>query len=796
MPLAPTFNLLAPVVSVGVFCLTVAGCQGKHMQELKQFGDHLAAALLSMSLVCGAASPAAAAEPGYVGASVCAGCHAKEAGAWRGSHHDQAMQESTAKAVLGDFKETKFSHQGVVSTFFKRGDTFYVNTDGPDGRLADFPIKYVFGVTPLQQYLVEFPGGRLQALSIAWDSRPQAAGGQRWFHLYPKEKIGHKDPLHWTGIYQNWNLQCAECHSTGLRKNYDAATNSYRTHWRELNVSCEACHGPGARHIDWAGTASKPYPDDDRKGFADRTASRWREAWKFPEAGARFARRDHPPDPAVSNACAACHARRGTIGDRDRPGAPLADSHQLALLTAPNYHADGQQREEVYTWGSFLQSRMFQHGVTCMDCHEPHTAKVRAAGNALCTRCHDAAAFDSPRHHFHKAGEAGAQCVACHMPTTNYMVIDARRDHAMRVPRPDLSQRLGSPDACTQCHAGKAPEWAATALDGWLGKQWRQRPSSGPALHAGATLGAKAGPDLLALAQSGAQPPLVRATAAQMLAPLMRPRMVQPARELLQDQDPEVRIAALAMIEPVDPLNRILAAGPLLADPVRGVRIEAARMLAGVPESQMPESRRGAYRRALDEYIAAQRQEADWPTANANLGNLYLRLGRFDDAVAAFHRALKLDPRFALAWVNLADAWRAQGREQEVDATLREGLARLPRSADLLHALGLAQVRKGDRTAALASLAQAARLAPDRARYAYVWAVALHSAGRRQEAIAALRDADRRHPYDLDLLGALVSFEREAGDTRAALGHARKLAEALPDDPQVKALVAELARGR
>lgn len=738
----------------------------------------------------------AAAEPGYVGAPVCAGCHAKAAEAWRGSHHDLAMQAPTDKAVLGDFTGTKFSHKGVVSTFFKRGDAFYVNTDGADGKLADFSIKYVFGVTPLQQYLVEFPGGRLQALSIAWDSRPRAAGGQRWFHLYPNEKIGHKDPLHWTGIYQNWNLQCAECHSTGLRKNYDAASNSYRTHWRELNVSCEACHGPGARHVDWAKTASKPYPADDRKGFADATASRWGEAWKFPEAGARYARRDRLADPAVSNVCAACHARRGTIGDRDRPGAPLADTHQLALLTAPNYYADGQQREEVYTWGSFLQSRMFQHGVTCMDCHEPHTAKLRAEGNALCTRCHDAAAFDSPKHHFHKAGEAGAQCVACHMPTTNYMVIDARRDHAMRVPRPDLSKRLGSPDACTQCHAGSTADWAASALDGWLGKQWRQRPSSGPALHAGATRGAKAVPDLLALAQNGAQPALLRATAAQMLVPLMRPQLLQPAREMLQDPDPELRIAALAMIEPVDALNRILAAGPLLADPVRGVRIEAARVLAGVPENQLPESRRGAYRRALDEYIAVQRQEADWPTANANLGNLYLRLGRFDDAVAAFRRALKLDPQFALAWVNLADAWRIQGREQEVEATLRQGLARLPRSADLLHALGLAQVRKGDRTVALASLAQAAKLAPERARYAYVWAVALHSAGRRQESIAALRDADRRHPYDIDILGALVSFEREAGDARAALGHARKLAEALPDDPQVKALVAEFARGR
>ena len=746
----------------------------------------------------GPALPAAAntAEASYVGLQVCAGCHAEEAKAWRGSHHDLAMQEATATTVLGDFGGARFRHRDVTSRFFRRGDTFYVHTEGADGKLADFAIKYVFGVTPLQQYLVEFPGGRLQALSIAWDSRPRAAGGQRWFHLLADEKIAHTDPLHWTGIYQNWNLQCAECHSTRLRKGYDAATDSYHTTWSELNVSCEACHGPGSRHAEWAKTASKPYRAEENKGFAYPTASRWREAWRFAEPGARYARRDRPADPAVNNTCAACHARRSTLAERDQPGAPLADTHHLALLTAPNYHADGQQREEVYIWGSFLQSKMFQQGVTCMDCHEPHSAKPRAAGNALCTRCHDAAAFDGPQHHFHKTEGAGAQCVACHMPTQTYMVIDARRDHSLRVPRPDLAQDLGSPDACTQCHSGKKPAWAAAALDRWVGKGWRQRPSISPALHAAETRGAKAVPDLLALAQSSGQPPLVRATAAQMLVPHMRPALWATARKLLEDADPEVRIAALEMIEPVDPANRVLAAGPLLADPIRGVRIEAARVLAGIPEAELPDERREAYRRALREYVEVQQQDADWPTANVNLGNLYLRLGRVDEAVASYRRALKLDPQFVSAWVNLADAWRVQGRDKEVEATLREGLAKLPRSADLLHALGLAQVRKGDRTAALKSLAEAARLAPDRSRYAYVWAVALHSAGRSGEAVAALREADRRHPYDVTILRTLVSIQREMGETRAALASARKLAEILPDDPRVKAMVDELSRGR
>jgi len=246
----------------------------------------------------------------------------------------------------------------------------------------------------------------------------------------------------------------------------------------------------------------------------------------------------------------------------------------------------------------------------------------------------------------------------------------------------------------------------------------------------------------------------------------------------------------------VDPVNRVQAAGLLLADPVRGVRIEAARVLAGIPEAQLPDDRREAYRRALREYIEVQLQDADWPTANANLGSLYLRLGRFDEAVAAYRRALSLDPQFVSSWVNLADAWRVQGREKELRRPCGKASRNCRVRRTCLHALGLAQVRKGDKAAALKSLAEAARLAPDRSRYAYVWAIALHSAGHSGEAVAALREADHRHPYDVTMLLSLVSIQREMGETRAALAYARKLAEVLPDDPRVKAMVTELSRGR
>lgn len=726
----------------------------------------------------------------YVGAGVCKSCHEAEFKAWSGSHHDLAMQHANAETVLGDFADARFRHRSVESRFFKRGDKFMVRTDGADGKLADYEIAYTFGVYPLQQYLIPFPGGRYQMLPIAWDARPRAQGGQRWFHLQPDEKIDHRDPLHWTGIYQNWALQCAECHSTDLKKGYDAASDTYRTTYSEINVACEACHGQGSAHVEWARSAKAPYGAGD-KGLT-ALASRWKEAWSFPSKDARFAVRDKPANTAGMNTCAACHARRSTLSEVRKAGAPLEDSHRLAMLTAPNYHADGQQREEVYVWGSFLQSKMHQRGVTCMDCHEPHSLKTRAEGNALCTRCHNAAEFDAPAHHRHVVGGQGAQCVNCHMPTQNYMVIHARQDHSLRVPRPDLSQSLGSPNACNQCHTDKKPAWAASAMDKWHGTAWRERPHYGTTLQAGETRGIQALPALLELAAAPATPAIVRATAATLAQPFASPSTLPATLALLQDGDPSVRIAALGMLAPLDAPTRLQAAAPLLGDPVRGVRIEAANILADLPDSAIPEYRRAERQAALQDYEAALALDADWPAVNVNLGNLRLRQGRPAEAVAAYQRAIRIDPRYVGGYVNLADAWRQQGKDAEAEQVLRQGLATLPQAADLHHALGLLLVRQNKRDAALLELAEGARLAPENAHYAYVYAIALDSAGRRREALVTLRGALQRHPDDLEILGALVSISRDAGDRQAALRYAKQAAALLPGNAELAQLVAAL----
>ena len=728
----------------------------------------------------------------YVGASVCKECHQTEYNAWLGSDHDLAMQDANAQTVLGNFDNAKFKHDTVESTFFKRNDQFMVRTDGPDGKLTDYPITYTFGVKPLQQYLIAFPGGRYQALSIAWDSRPKAEGGQHWFHLYSKEKMDHTDQLHWTKRYQNWNMECAECHSTNLKKGYDTVTDSYKTTFNEINVACEACHGPASQHLKWAKQAPSTSSGDD-KGLAIKLQSQWQEAWSFSDKDV-IAHRKQPASNTLMNTCWACHSRRSTLTEGSKPGLPLEETHHPALLTQPTYYADGQQRDEDYTWSSFRQSKMFQNGVTCMDCHEPHSLKLRAEGNSLCTRCHNAEKFDTEKHHFHKQNTKGAQCIACHAPEQNYMVNDSRHDHSFRLPRPDLSQTLASPNACTQCHQKQKPEWAVTAMDKWYGKSWRERAHYGTTLQAGANLGIKALPALLELAQNQASPAIVRATAIALIKPLMSPDLLIFARLQLKDTDPSVRIAGLGLIESVEPINRILSASPLLTDPVRGVRIEAARVLADMQDSQISEGRLESYRSALIEYLDYLKLNADWPTENVNLGNLYLRQGKIEAAITAYQRAIMLDLKFRGAYVNLTDAYRQQGRDDEGEKQLRKGLSLSPDAADLHHALGLLLVRKGDKSTALQEFAKASKLAPADARYAYVYGIALNSIGKQREALSALKAADTHNPNNLQLLSALISILRESGDIKAALVYAQKVAEVLPDNEEIKQLIVELER--
>ena len=711
------------------------------------------------------------AEPAFVGTEACAGCHAKAAAAWKGSHHDLAMQEPSPATVLGNFSGAAFRKDGVTTTFTRQGERFVIRTEGPDRKLADFEVKYVFGIAPLQQYLLALPGGRLQAFTVAWDSRPKAQGGQRWFDLYPKEKLQPGDELHWTGRQNNWNFMCADCHSTNLAKGYDAAKDAYATTWSSLNVGCEACHGPGADHVAWAKAGAR---GDAHKGLTVLLDERKGASW-IPDAATGIAKRSTPRTTSREvEVCAQCHSRRAQIAEGYHAGRRFLDHYRPSLLEAGLYEADGQQLDEVYKWGSFLQSRMHAAGVTCTDCHDAHSGKTYAPANAVCARCHLPAKFDDTKHHFHKPGTKGAECASCHMPARLYMVVDARRDHSFRVPRPDLTVKLGTPNACGDCHRREGARWAAEAIAKW-------RPGTSPPAHyAGAIAAGRAqapgAERLIAEAATRAEVPgIARATAVSLLPAVAGRETPQLARRLPADADALVRLASLGIAPLAPPRVRVETFGPLLTDPIRVVRMAAASALAGVPRAAFPPHLLSAFDTALAEFRATQRYNADRPEAWLNLAGLEARLGNAQEARRAYDAAIRRAPDFAPARVALADFLRELGRDDEAQAELREAVKRAPANADARHALGLALVRKGQRGAALPELERAARLAPANARFGYVLGVALHDAGRKADAKRALEDAQRRHPGNRDILNALMAYAIEDGDASAAAKWRAKL---------------------
>lgn len=605
-------------------------------------------------------------------------------------------------------------------------------------------FDFGFGFAPLQQYLVATERGRLQVLPRAWDARPAADGGQRWFDPNPSFAQAWRAPAF------NWNHACAECHSTGVHKGYDAGRDAFATTFTELDVSCEACHGPGSNHVRWAETDHEVVLP--HRGFEFELRGAELGAWRLMPGQATASREAEAPAASELDVCARCHSRRSQIHEAPQRGASLLDTHVPALLEPPLYFDDGQIREEVYEYGSFLQSKMHGAGVTCSDCHEPHSLELRAPGNALCARCHAPERFDTPAHHHHESSGRGASCVDCHMPARMYMQVDLRRDHSIRVPRPDLSASLSlrAPNACEACHPNVGASELARQLSAWGGT---------PNRHYGEVLArARAGDSSIAdeLVDLVLEPNtalMVRATAASLLGsitPSGKSSQGEALAVALGHEHPLVRLGALAALEGAPASIRWAAASALLSDPVRAVRFAAVRLLADV-SVELTRSEQEHLERAVAEYLASFELNADRAEAHVERGNLLVDLGHLDDAGLAYARAVALDPGFSPAYVNWCDLLRRRGNEAGCAAALGEGLKRAPESPELHYALALSLIRRGNHAEAISALRTAVGLAPEIATYAYALVLALREAGEREEAAAVLASARARHPHDHDL---------------------------------------------
>lgn len=696
----------------------------------------------------------------YVGDQSCKECHKTEYQDWKKSDHYMSMLPANDATVKGNFNNVSFTSDGVRSYFFKKGAKFIINTEGEDGKNHDYEIKYTFGVHPLQQYLIQFPGGRLQVPRLSWDTNKK-----KWFNQYPGQKIPSHDWLHWTGNAQNWNTMCATCHSTNLRKNYDIKTDTYKTSYSIINVSCESCHGAGKKHAD--------YINGDYKS-GEKVVGSFMKLSKNSKQTEEL------------NTCAPCHARVSEINGSHIESAEIMDNYIPQIPDTQNFYADGQVKNEDYTYTSFLQSKMYAKGVKCSDCHNPHSTKLKRIGNLTCTQCHAPSKYDTPSHTFHKLENEGSKCVSCHMPGTVYMGNDLRHDHFFRVPRPDLSVKFGTPNACASCHKDKSNASLAAAVVQWYGPKRVYHFSDD--LIPGSKLDANSEEHLTNLINNNAVPDIIKATAAFYLGSILTQTSLNTLLRSLNHKNAQVRYRTLRSLANFQPSSWIMAIGPLLSDKVRAVRIAAADLYITIPKEQIPSQYVAFFKSAQKELKNYLYYQTDFSSGNVMLADYYLKLKDYSNAEIFYLKGLKKDSNMNYALLNLSTVYNSIGKNDQALKALEKAKQNDPKNERIYYNMALLYNEMGNKEAAEKSFLKAVELKSTNPRVYYNYGLILNENKKFKDAETILQKGILIAPSEPELYYALTFVYIQSNNKSKALQTAMKLKQLDPKNPSYQGL--------
>ena len=726
--------------------------------------------MIPLSLILHSSSPTSYNKQAqFVGGKECISCHQREYELWKGSDHDRAMMIANDSTVLGDFNNVEVEFRGKKHKFYKRDGKFFVFTEGIGGKMSEFKITHTFGVRPLQQYLIPFENGRYQCLPIAWDSEKN-----RWFDMagmvYSDEELKSDSWFHWTNQSQNWNGMCAECHSTNLQKNYNIEKDSFNTTWSDINVNCEACHGPGSDHLDWAKLPEGSRDYDGNMGLVLKTSGTTSKQY--------------------IEACVPCHSRRTSFGPNEHIDSEYYNLHRPPNISPPLYYADGQILDEVYVFASFTQSKMYMHDVRCNDCHDSHSIKFKFEDNALCTQCHRPEEYDSYQHHFHKyanekgepvknkfgemipVGE-GALCKTCHMSGNYYMGIDFRRDHSFRIPRPDLSIKYNVPNACNDCHADKSYQWS----EDWIKKYYGERKKfTYASVLADVYLQNKnADTSLIRLIKNDLYPEMVRATAISYLSAYNNPLADSVIIEMLYNIEPLVRERAIDAFNTNDAQILVKTIFPLLNDPIKMIRIAAASKLSVIGREFFTDEQYKKLNEILEEYLQTLNYTADFPTGKYNLGNFYSNKGNYIKAEKFYTDAIQMDKLFYPAKSNLAMLYYNQRKLNEAENLFLDLIENHPEYTQGEYFLGLLYAEQKRYKEAAEVLERATLKADVNPRIHYNLGLIYQYLNNQVKAEASLLKANSISPNQFDIIYALADFYVKSGDYTRAMKYAEEL---------------------
>jgi tetratricopeptide (TPR) repeat protein len=700
----------------------------------------------------------------YVGDQSCKKCHTTEFKEWKQSHHFMSMLPPTDSTVKGDFNNVMFSADGVNSHFFKKGSKFFIYTEGDDGKNHDFEVKYIFGFTPLQQYLVQFPGGRMQVPRLSWDVKKK-----KWFNQYAGQKIPSHDWLHWTGNAQNWNTMCATCHSTNLRKNYDIKTDTYKTSYNIINVSCESCHGAGKKHVDFI--------NGDYKSGEKIKGS-------YLKLGKSFSQTEQ------LNTCAPCHARVSELSGSHIDSKEIMDNYIPQIPDTEFYHADGQVKDEDYIYTSFLESKMFAKGLVCSTCHNPHSTKLKRIGNQTCTLCHVSTKYDVPTHTFHKKGTAASECKNCHMPDKLYMGNDLRHDHSFRVPRPDLSVKYGTPNACSNCHKDKSEKVLADAIIKWYGPKRKYHFADD--LIPGSRLDANSEKHLTNLIENKFVPKIIKATATFYLGNIQTQTSLKTLLARLASKEAQIRYRALRSLASFPAESWREAVGPLLSDKVRAVRIAAADLYITIPAEQIPNQYAKAFSLAQKELEQSLIYQTDFSTGNVMLADYYLKLQDYQKAEKFYLRGLKKDSNMNYALLNLSAVYNAQGKNDKALQALHLAIKNDSKNERSYYNMALLYNEMNNIPEAEKAFAKAVELKSINPKVYYNYGLLLNQNKKYKEAESILLKGIAISPSNPELYYALTFVYIQMNNKSKALQTAIKLKQLDPNNPNYQSIFQNL----
>ena len=697
-------------------------------------------------------SPIDSVESKFVGSVSCNACHQEQFKDWQNSHHDQAMKIADSTTILADFNNTRFVNHNVKSTFFKKEGVYYVNLEGPDGAFQDYKIVYTFGITPLQQYIIEFPNGAFQCLQTAWDTKKN-----KWFDLQKDLEIKSDEWIHWSGGAMRWNTTCADCHSTDVRKNFNDETNTYKTTFSEINVSCESCHGPSSKHIEF---------------------------YENPVEGATPPKLDMPRNmwsTELVDKCARCHSRRAQITKYFDYEGQFLDHYDPALLNYPTYELDGQIKDEDYVYGSFVQSKMYRNKISCKDCHNVHSLRLKKTGNALCLSCH-LPKYDTQEHHLHKLNTEASQCINCHMPGKYYMGNDFRRDHSFRVPRPDQSLTYGTPNVCTTCHQGKDAKWASDVIVANYGKLRIDHFSD--YLLAGSQGDNDAYKTLFSQKK---YPEIARATAlSQYSNEALSDVQLRDHLRFLKDSSALVRNEAIKSFEKSPNKEYSKYIEPLLKDSVRLNRISAARYFNTV-KSLVTEGE--PFKAAQKEYLDALDMVSDFAGGQHQIALYHLANENTDLAIKAYKKSIGIDNYYNQSRMNLALLYYQRGNLEETEKLYLKVIEQEPNFSYAYYMLGLVYNEMGKSDGAKKYLLEASNKDPNNINAIYNYSLLLQKEGAFAESIKFLNNAIKRFPDNERLLYAKLSAllnTRQLGESYMICS---KLIEIAPENQEYRQIM-------